>query len=191
MCKPSDGVDGAAAPDGQNAAKLLPLVYDELRKLATARMAAESSDNTLQPTALVHEAYLRLAKSEGPAGWANRGQFFAAAAEAMRRILIESARRKSTHKRGQSAKRSELDPDQLATLPRDLEQWIDLDSVLTCFEAVDPRAAEVAKLRIFGGLSVEEAAEALSLSRANAYRMWTYAQAWLSAALKTQGEPAE
>jgi RNA polymerase sigma factor (TIGR02999 family) len=176
-------LDDAAAGDHQATASLLPLVYDELRKLAAARMAAEPSGNTLQPTALVHEAFLRLIGSTDTARWENRKQFFAAASEAMRRILIESARRKHRVKRGGNANRTMVDPDQFPARGIDLDQWLDLDLVLTRFEAVDTVGAELTKLRMFAGLSVEQAGEVLGLSRANAFRKWTFAQAWLSVAL--------
>jgi RNA polymerase sigma factor (TIGR02999 family) len=183
----------AAAGDRQAAASLLPLVYDELRKLAAARMAAESCDHTLQPTALVHEAYLRLVGPEDALRWTGRSQFFASAAEAMRRILIESARRKHTIKRGQASERIALDPDEVVAPSMDPDQWLDLDSVLTRFESVDAKSAELAKLRVFGGLSVEEAGQVLGVSRASAFRMWTYAQAWLTNALKgtSREQPTE
>ena len=181
-------LDDAAAGDHQAAAKLLPLVYDELRKLATARMAAEPSGHTLQPTALVHEAFLRLIGSADTARWANHKEFFAAAAEAMRRILVESARGKNRIKRGGQARRNALDPNQLSSPEIDPDQWIDLDLVLSRFESVDSVAAELTKLRMFGGLSVEVAAEILGLSRANAFRKWTFARAWLTAALADQSE---
>jgi RNA polymerase sigma factor (TIGR02999 family) len=176
-------IEAAAQGDRRAAAELLPLVYDELRKLAAARMAAESPGHTLQPTALVHEAYLRLVGSAEPVPWNGRGHFFAAAAEAMRRILVESARRKGRVKRGERPRRSTLDPNDLAGSPADHDQWIDLSDALTRFEAIDPPAAALAKLRAFGGLSVVQAGEALGLSRATAFRTWTYAQAWLTAAL--------
>jgi RNA polymerase sigma factor (TIGR02999 family) len=193
MSHVTDLLSAAAAGDRQAAASLLPLVYDELRKLAAARMAAESCDHTLQPTALVHEAYLRLVGSEDVVRWASRAQFFASAAEAMRRILIESARRKHTVKRGQASERTSLDQDELVAPSRDPDQWLDLDSVLTRFESVDARSAELAKLRVFGGLSVEEAGQVLGVSRASAFRMWTYAQAWLTNALKvtSREQPTE
>jgi RNA polymerase sigma factor (TIGR02999 family) len=176
-------IDAAAAGDRQAAADLLPLVYDELRKLAAARMAAELPDHTLQPTALVHEAYLRLVGPADVSRWSNRGHFFAAAAEAMRRILVESARRKQTEKRGGRPHRSALDPDQMSRATANPDQWIDLDEALAEFEKIDATAAGLAKLRVFGGLSVEQAGETLGTSRATAFRLWTYAQAWLTAAL--------
>jgi RNA polymerase sigma factor (TIGR02999 family) len=179
-------LDEAAAGDHQAAAKLLPLVYDELRKLAAARMAAEPSGHTLQPTALVHEAFLKLIGSADTARWANHHQFFSAAAEAMRRILIDSARGKNRVKRGGRPNRSAMDPNTLSAPTIDPDQWIDLDIVLTRFKAVDSVAAELTKLRMFGGLPVEKAGEVLGLSRANAFRKWTFAQAWLTAALADQ-----
>jgi RNA polymerase sigma factor (TIGR02999 family) len=179
----TDLINAAAAGNRQAAAELLPLVYDELRKLAASRISAESADQTLQPTDLVHEAYLRLVGPADLARWANCGHFFAAAAEAMRRILVESARRKRSLKRGGNPARIEVKLDELSTGETDLDRWLDLDCVLTAFEAVDPIAAELAKLRLFGGLSVEQAGEAMGISRASAFRTWTYSQAWLSAAL--------
>jgi RNA polymerase sigma factor (TIGR02999 family) len=176
-------MSAAAAGDPHAAADLLPLVYDELRKLAAARMAAESSDHTLEPTALVHEAYLRLVGSSERVSWTDRGHFFAAAAEAMRRVLVESARRKSTRKRGDRPRRSAHDPDGLSAPADDADRWLDLNDALSRFEVDDPTAAALAKLRVFGGLTVEESGDALGLSRATAFRVWTYARAWLTAAL--------
>jgi len=179
------------AGDQQAAGQLLPLVYDELRKLAAGYMANEAPGHTLDATALVHEAYLRLVAHEGRGArgdvrqqaFANSRHFFAAAAEAMRRILVDHARRKRAVKRGGPAGAAHVDLNLLAGPANDNDSWIDLDEVLTTFAQIDPGAAELAKLRIFGGLSVEEAAEALNLSRATAFRTWTYARAWLSAAL--------
>jgi RNA polymerase sigma factor (TIGR02999 family) len=165
---------------------LLPLVYDELRKLAAGHMANEAPGHTLDATALVHEAYLRLVGPAGDRIFANRRHFFAAASEAMRRILVDSARRKQTAKRGGGPKHFPLDPDRLAAPVIDADSWIDLDAALTAFEEVDAAAAELAKLRVFGGLSVEEASKTLGLPRATAFRLWTYARAWLSAALADQ-----
>jgi RNA polymerase sigma factor (TIGR02999 family) len=183
MSRVTDLLEAAAAGDRRAAADLLPLVYDELGKLAAARMATESPDHTLQPTALVHEAYLRLVGSAEPAPWAGRGHFFAAAAEAMRRVLVESARRKGRLKRGGRPHRSALDPDHLPAPGCDADDWLDLADALTRFEAVDPAAAALAKLRVLGGLSVEQAGEALGVPRTSAFRVWTYARAWLTAAL--------
>ncbi|MFO0795852.1 MAG: ECF-type sigma factor [Gemmataceae bacterium] len=175
-------LDAAAAGDRRAAADLLPLVYDELRKLAAARMAAESPDHTLQPTALVHEAYLRLVGPAEARRWDSRGHFFAAAAEAMRRILVEAARRKGAGKHGGDRRRVEL-TDVPAEPEVDGERLIALDAALTRLAAEDPVAARVVELRHFAGLSVEDAADALGLSRATAYRHWTYARAWLKDAV--------
>lgn len=165
-----------------NAAKdLLPLVYEELRKLAAARMKSESADHTLQPTALVHEAYIRLVGKADP-GWQNRGHFFAAAAQAMRRILIESARSRGRLKRG--GKRVQLELlDQPGALAGDPELLLSLDELLERLGAEDADAARVAHLHLFGGLSVEEAGDVLRLSRPVAYRNWKYARVWLREAL--------
>jgi RNA polymerase sigma factor (TIGR02999 family) len=168
--------------------QLLPLVYDELRTLAARKLAAEKPGQTLQPTALVHEAYLRLLGGEQEAHWNGRGHFFAAAAEAMRRILVENARRKQAEKRG--GKRQRIDLSQAEPMAQaDPDAVLDLDDLLTALAREDAEAAEVAKLRLFAGFSVEEAACALSTSRANAYRQWTYARAWLHARLG-EGPPA-
>jgi RNA polymerase sigma factor (TIGR02999 family) len=178
-------LDAAASGDRRAAADLLPLVYDELRKLAAARLAYEKPGQTLQATALVHEAYLRLVGGETDAHWNSRGHFIAAAAEAMRRILVENARRKKTEKHGGVRKR--IDLSQAEPLDRaDPDALLDLDELLTRLAGEDPEAAGVAKLRIFAGLSVEEAAQALSTSRASAYRQWAYARAWLHARLDAE-----
>ena len=187
------------AGDPHAAGQLLPLVYDELRKLAAGYLANEAPGHTLDATALVHEAYLRLvaipererpddaqtpiAHAAGPPRFANARHFFAAAAEAMRRILVDHARRKRALKRGGPAGAAHVDLNLLPGPANDNDCWIDLDEALTTFAKIDAAAAELAKLRIFGGLSVEEAAEALNLSRATAFRTWTYARAWLTAAL--------
>lgn len=168
--------------NGHAAAQLLPLVYDELRRLAAARLAAESSGNTLQPTALVHEAYLRMVGPADEVRWQNRGHFFAAAAEAMRRILVDAARRKRTEKHGGRHRRVDL-PDIPAEPEIVDEQLLALDAALTQLAAEDPVAARVVELRHFAGLSIEDAAGALGLSRATAYRHWTYARAWLRDAI--------
>src|SRR5262245_3836813 len=175
-------LDAAAAGDRKAAADLLPLVYDELRKLAAARMAAEPPDQTLQPTALVHEAYLRLIGPADEPRWDSRGHFFAAAADAMRRILVDAARRRRTEKHGGHRRRVEL-PEVPARPDVADEQLIALDEALSRLAAEDPVAARVVELRHFAGLSIEDAAAALGLSRATAYRHWTYARAWLRDAL--------
>ncbi len=165
------------------------MVYEELRKLAAGYMANEAPGHTLDATALVHEAYLRLvvspeqARPEDAPSFANSRHFFAAAAEAMRRILVDHARRKRALKRGGLAGAAHVNLNLLPAPANDNDSWIDLDEALTTFAQIDAAAAELAKLRIFGGLSVEEAAEALNLSRATAFRTWTYARAWLTAAL--------
>ncbi len=173
-------LEAAGAGDCKAAAQLLPLVYDELRKLAAARMAAEAPGHTLDATALVHEAYLKLV---GDQQFDGRGHFFAAAAEAMRRILVDHARAKRAEKRGDRAARADLDPDRLPARGSDPDRWIDLDDALTRFTAIEPSAAELAKLRVFGGLSVQEAGDALGIPRATAFRLWTYARAWLTSRL--------
>ncbi len=164
--------------DPQAAAQLLPLVYDELRRLAAARLAAESSGNTLQPTALVHEAYLRLVGASEGNLWDNRGHFFAAAAEAMRRILIDDARRKATVRHGGALQRQALDPDAVASR-QPHEDLLALDEALDRLATEDPLKADLVKLVYFVGLSLAEAAAALNLSERTAGRHWAYARAWL------------
>jgi len=172
--------------DPHAAAQLLPLVYNELRRLAAARLAAEPSGNTLQPTALVHEAYLRLVGAPGGDHWDHRGHFFAAAAEAMRRILIDGARRKATSRHGGTMRRQELDPD-AAAVPEPREDLLALDEALIRLEAEDPLKANLVKLRYFAGLTIEEAAAALEISPATAKRYWTYARTWLFQAISGAG----
>ena len=175
--------------DPQAADQLLPLVYDELRRLATARLAHEKPGQTLQATALVHEAYLRLVDGEEVPHWGSRRHFFVAAAEAMRRILIENARRKRRQKRGGGLRRVDLDPDQLgSTSPAD--DLLDLSDALDDLAAEDPQASQFVKLRYFTGLSVEEAAEMVGLSRSAACAHWAYARAWLHRRLKAVEGPA-
>jgi RNA polymerase sigma factor (TIGR02999 family) len=178
--------------DPQAADRLLPLVYDELRKLAAARLARERPGQTLDATALVHEAYLRLVANgdaSAPRGphWDNRGHFFAAAAEAMRRILVENARRKKRLRHGGGRQRVEHEPADPSA--RAAEELLLLDDALTTLAREDPAAAEVAKLHVFAGLSVEQAAEVLGISRAGAYRHWTYARAWLRCQVEGDGGP--
>jgi RNA polymerase sigma factor (TIGR02999 family) len=163
------------------AAALLPLVYEELRKLAVARLAQEKSGQTLQATALVHEAYLRLVGPEQHL-WDSRGHFFAAAAEAMRRILIDNARRKRCAKHGGGRQRVELDSQ--VALDSDGDDLIALDDALSRLAGEDAQAAELVKLHFFAGLSMDEAGRVLGLSRASAYRLWDYARAWLRAAVE-------
>src|SRR6516162_5361064 len=175
-------LDAAAAGDCHAAAELLPLVYDELRALAAARMAAEAPGQTLQATALVHEAYLRLIGPDDTR-WESRGHFFAAAAEAMRRILVDSARSRRRLKRGGRRLRVEL-LDAATSLTEDSDLLLSLDELLTRLAEEDDTAARLAHLHLFGGLCVEEAGEVLSLSRPVAYRNWKYARAWLREALE-------
>jgi RNA polymerase sigma factor (TIGR02999 family) len=166
------------AGDSRAAAELLPLVYNELRQLAAARLANEKCGQTLQPTALVHEAYLRLVGNENSQRWDSRGHFFAAAAEAMRRILVENARRKNRQKHGGEFQRVELkDADVATSLPD--ERLLAIDEALDRLAKEDPPAAELVKLRFFAGFSISEAAEILGISRSNAYAHWAYARAWL------------
>lgn len=160
------------------AEELLPLVYNQLRSLAQARMTGERRDHTLQPTALVHEAYVRLVGDQA-AEWDGRGHFFAAAAEAMRRILVESARRKACLKRGGNHRRADVETDKLAG-EEDSEQILAVDEALSRMEEKDPRMSEVVKLRFFAGLSIEETARALNVSDRTVRREWTFAKAWLS-----------
>ena len=159
---------------------LLPLVYEELRRLAAQRLANEAAGQTLQATALVHEAYVRLVGSDDSqvGQWDNLGHFFAAAAEAMRRILIDRARAKGAQKRGGNFRRLRLDQDPLATDDLSAE-LLDLDGALTKLASEDPIKAELVKLRFFAGLTLEEAARMLSISPATADRYWSYARAWL------------
>jgi RNA polymerase sigma factor (TIGR02999 family) len=162
--------------------QLLPLLYDELRRLAAQKLAHEKPGQTLQPTALVHEAYLRLVGDAAEPHWNSRGHFLAAAAEAMRRILVERARRKRTEKHGGRRLRIDLSLAEPMT-EADPDAVLDLDDALTALAAEDPDAAAVAKIRIFAGLSVEDAARTLGISRAQAYRQWAYARAWLHSRL--------
>jgi RNA polymerase sigma factor (TIGR02999 family) len=172
-----------AQGDAHAAEQLLPLVYEELRKLAAARMAAEAPGNTLNATALVHEAYLRLVEPADAARWQNRGHFFAAAAEAMRRILVDQARRKKTTRHGGGLVRIDLQPD-LASAPQPREDLIALDQALDQLAAEDPVNAELVKLRYFAGFTLAEAADALGMSERTAGRQWTYARAWLRRAVE-------
>lgn len=167
------------------AEELLPLVYNELRRLAAARMQRESPEHTLQPTALVHEAYLRLVRSE-PQSWENRRHFFSAAAEAMRRILIEHARSRDRLKRGGEAQREPLDEIAISPLI-DFSEVIAVHEALEEFERLMPDKAELVKLRYFAGLDEATAAEALGISRATASRWWTFSRAWLFQRLLDSG----
>ena len=175
--------------DPHDAARLLPLVYEELRRLAACRLAREPSGQTLQPTALVHEAYLRLVGDPEGEHWDNRGHFFAAAAEAMRRILVDNARRKGAVKHGGGKRRVPLEEFHRVTeSPEDL---LDLDDVLTRFAAEEPNKAQLVQLRFFAGLTTPEAAAALSISVATAERWWVYARAWLYIALEGEKKSSD
>lgn len=158
--------------------ELLPLVYQELRKLAAQKLAHEPRGQTLEATALVHEAYLRLVDVEGQQHWDSRGHFFAAAAEAMRRILVENARRKKRLKHGGGLERAELDEAAIAA-PQIAEDLLELDAALQRLEQKDLRKASLVKLRYFAGLTQEEAAAALGIGVSTADRDWAYARAWL------------
>jgi RNA polymerase sigma factor (TIGR02999 family) len=171
-------LDALVQGDPQVANQLLPLVYDELRRLAAHKLAHEAPGQTLEATALVHEAYLRLVDGAPEQPWQSRGHFFAAAAEAMRRILVENARRKRSLKRGGNLTRQDLEEGQL-TVPGPREDLLDLDEALSKLAAKDPVKAELVQLRYFAGLTVEEAARALGISSTTAERYWTYAKAWL------------
>ncbi len=164
--------------DPSAADQLLPLVYDELRKLAAQRLAQEKPGQTLQATALVHEAYLRLVDVEKAQHWNSRGHFFAACAEAMRRILVDQARRKQADRHGGGRPRVEL-PEDLAAPEERADDLMALDEALTRLEGHDPDAARLVKLRYFAGLSHQEAAEALGISRGAADRLWALGRAWL------------
>lgn len=181
-------LDAAAAGDPSAAAELLPLVYDELRKLAAARLAHEKPGQTLQPTALVHEAYLRLVDTEEAAPWKSRGHFFGAAAEAMRRLLVERARHKGRIRHGGDLRRVDL-LDAEAAAPADDEQVLLLDDALGRLAAVRPQAAELVKLRVFTGLTLDEIAPILALSPRTARRLWAFARAWLRREMERSHEP--
>jgi RNA polymerase sigma factor (TIGR02999 family) len=170
----------------QAAAQLLPLVYDELRKLAAARLTHEKPGQTLQATALVHDAYLRLVDVPDAQRWESRGHFFAAAAEAMRRILVENARRKQSLKGGGAATRVDLAQAAVAIDPQP-DDLLALEEALTRLAQEDAAAAELAKLRLFAGLTVDDAAQAIGISRTTGFRHWTYARAFLQAAMQADG----
>ena len=164
--------------DEQAAEQLLPLVYDELRKLAAQKLAREKPGQTLQATALVHEAYLRLVGQEEAQHWNGRGHFFAAVGEAMRRILVEQARRRVATKRGGHGVREVLDPDAIATSVPD-EQVLAVHDALDGLAQADPAAAVLVKLRFFGGMTMGEAADVLGISVRSAQDLWSYARTWL------------
>jgi RNA polymerase sigma factor (TIGR02999 family) len=168
--------------DPSAAEHLLPLVYDELRRLAAQKLAQEAPGQTLQPTALVHEAYLRLVDDEKARHWNSRGHFFAAAAEAMRRILIDNARRKRSRKHGGDRARQEVDPG-LVAAPQPADDLLALEEALTRLEATEPQVAALVKLRYFAGLTIAQAAAQLGVAPRTADAWWSYAKAWFQDAL--------
>jgi RNA polymerase sigma factor (TIGR02999 family) len=174
--------------DPHAAEQLLPLVYDELRKLAAQKLAQEAPGQTLQATALVHEAYVRLVDVEQAQHWKSRGHFFAAAAEAMRRVLIDQARRRQSQRRGGETQRQSLEGLQAAA-PASDEELLAVHEALERLQQVDPAKAELVKLRYFGGLTIAESAQALGVSITTANRYWSYARAWLHEELASGGGP--
>ena len=189
MSQVTQVLEAIQAGRAQVADDLLPLVYAELRQIAAAKMAHEAPGHTLQPTALVHEAWLRLVQ-EGDRTWQNRAQFFAAAAEAMRRILVENARRKRGLKHGGDRHRQPLDPDGVA-VPEAADDLLALDEALTRLATTEPNVAELVKLRYFAGLTIPQAAAHLQISPRTADAWWSYAKAWFQAALHDPGESPE
>jgi RNA polymerase sigma factor (TIGR02999 family) len=181
-------LDAIARGDPRAAGELLPLVYDELRKLAAQRLAQEKPGQTLQATALVHEAYLRLVGANPEQPWNSRGHFFAAAAEAMRRILVEQARRKQRVRHGGGRQRIDLD-EACAVVQPPSDDLLALDEALTRLADRDPVRADLVKLRFFAGLTMPEAARALGISLATAERYWTFARTWLFAELSGEEAP--
>jgi len=177
-------LEDAGRGDRHAAAELLPLVYDELRKLAAARLAREKPGQTLDATSLVHEAFLRLV---GEQSFDGQRHFFAAAAEAIRRILVEQARRRQAVKRGGDGNRQELDPDRLAS-PAPDDELLALHEALDRFALAHPEKAELVKLRYFGGLTADQAARALGISPSTGDRHWAYARAWLRRAMSSPGD---
>jgi RNA polymerase sigma factor (TIGR02999 family) len=167
------------AGDRQAASQLLPLVYDELRKLATHRMSSERATHTLQPTALVHEAYLRLVGPENATSWDGRGHFFAAAAEAMRRILIDNARRRGREKRGGDRVQLELHDEPPNFVQTEADDLLSLDEALIQLEQEDKQLAKLVELRYFAGMTIDDSAQVLGVSPRTVKRNWSYARAWL------------
>lgn len=178
-------LDRVQQGDSQAAEELLPLVYEELRRLAACRMAHEAAGHTLQPTALVHEAWLRLAGDAAPQ-FENRSHFFAAAAEAMRRILIERARRRVAAKRGGGLAVVDVDEIEIPSPLADDDQLLAVNEALEKFTALDPRKAELVKLRYFVGMNFEEAAAALGIAVPTAKQWWAYARAWLTVEMRAE-----
>jgi len=182
-------LDALGQGEQKAARDLLPLVYAELRRLAARKLASQPSGQTLQPTALVHEAYLRLVGGEDKRQWDNRGHFYVAAAEAMRRILLDRARDKKRLKRGGGRRRQDLDLHAVLDDDAPGDDLIDLDDALSRLAAVDAQAAALVKLRLFAGLTIDEAARALGVSRRTAERDWTFARTWLFGQLGPRDEP--
>jgi RNA polymerase sigma factor (TIGR02999 family) len=189
MTEVSHILDAVAQGDPQAAAQLLPLVYDELRRLAAQKLAQEKPGQTLQATALVHEAYMRLVNVEQAQQWDSRRHFFAAAAEAMRRILIENARRKKRIRHGGAANQIELEEGHLL-VDQPVEELLAIDELLEQLAQTDPQAADLAKLRFFTGMTTEEAAAALAIPERSAYRTWSFARAWLYRRLHPDDDPS-
>jgi RNA polymerase sigma factor (TIGR02999 family) len=187
MCDVTRILGKIEAGDPLAAEQLLPLIYAELRKLAAAKMAQEKPDQTLQATALVHEAYIRLVDVDKVLHWESRGHFFAAAAEAMRRILVEQARRKNRDKHGGQLQRVSLLDVDVAVVPRDDELLL-LDEALTRLAGIRPQAAQLVKLRFFAGIGLEQVAEAIHISPRTARRLWVFAQAWLRREIESLGD---
>jgi RNA polymerase sigma factor (TIGR02999 family) len=181
-------LDALAQGEPKAAHELLPLIYAELRRLAARKLACQANGQTLQPTALVHEAYLRLVGGGDGPHWDNRGHFYAAAAEAMRRILLDRARDKQRLKRGGGRRRQNLDVNAVVDFDAPADDLLDLDEALTRLAAVDAEAAALVKLRLFAGLTVDEAARALGVSRRSAERDWTFARTWLFGQLARREE---
>jgi RNA polymerase sigma factor (TIGR02999 family) len=173
--------------DPTAAEELLPLVYDELRQLAAQRLAHERPGQTLEATALVHEAYLRLVEGDPAAHWNGRGHFFAAAAEAMRRILVDQARRRLSLRRGGNLQRHPIEDGEIEA-PEPSVDVLAVHEALECFQSVDATAAQIVKLRYFAGLTIPQVAEAIGISTSTAERSWAYARAWLHTALKHDAE---
>jgi RNA polymerase sigma factor (TIGR02999 family) len=187
MCDVTRILGKIEAGDPLATEQLLTLIYDELRKLAAEKMAQENPGQTLQATALVHEAYIRLVDVDEPQHWDSRGHFFAAAAEAMRRILVEQARRKNRDKHGGQLQRVSLLDVDVAVVPRDDELLL-LDEALTRLADIRPQAAQLVKLRFFAGIGLEQAAEAVHISPRTARRLWVFAQAWLRREIESLGD---
>ena len=180
-------LERAQAGDSKAADELIPLVYDELRRLAAAKLSREMPGQTLQPTALVHEAWLRLGAGEQPA-WSNRGHFFGAAAEAMRRILVDAARRRVASKRGGGADHTSLDGLEIALPERNEDELIQVNDALDKLALTFPKKAELVKLRYFVGLSFQEASSVLGIAIPTAKEWWAYARAWLAVEIQQQND---